>query len=90
MSDAGVLPGPDAVLDAGVRTVSGLQERELPAGCVGGEGSVAEAVADLERVQGRAWVWEFAADDDAHPGAAVGPAAQVEQAGDFDDVGVLA
>ncbi len=52
--EAGVLAGSDPVLDPGVRAVAGFQERQLPAGCVGGEGLVAVAVADLERVQGRA------------------------------------
>ena len=90
VTDAGVLPGPDAVLDAGVRTMAGLEERELPAGCVGGEGLVPVAVADLEGVQSRTGVRQFAADDDAHPGAGLPPAGQVQQAGDLDDVGVLA
>jgi hypothetical protein len=51
---AGVLAGADLVLDAGVRPVAGVQERDLPAAGVGGEGLVAEAVADLDGVQRRA------------------------------------
>ncbi len=53
MSQAGVLAGADPVLDPGVRAVPGLQERQLPAAAVDGEGLVAVAVADLERVQRR-------------------------------------
>ena len=83
------LPVGDPVLDTGVRAMACLQERELPAGGVGGERLVAVAVADLERVQRRAGMWVFAADDDAHPGTRAGPAAEVEQAGDLDGVGVL-
>ena len=51
MSDAGVLAGPDAVLDAGVRSVPGIEEGQLSAGGVGGERLVAVAVTDLEGVQ---------------------------------------
>jgi len=86
---AGVLAGPDPVLDPGVRPVPGLQERQLPTQCVGGERLIAVAVADLEGVQRRTRVRELAADDDAHVRAAAGPAGQVQQAGDLDDVGVL-
>ena len=32
---------------------------------------------------------QFAADDDAHPGAGAGPAAQVQQVRDLDDIGVF-
>jgi len=81
--------GADPVLDAGVRPMASLEKGELPAAGVGGAGLVAVAVADLERVQGRTGVRQFAADDDAHAGAAGGPLAKVEQAGDFHDVGVL-
>ena len=59
------LPVGDLVLDPGVRAVPGVQERQLPTAGVGGEGLVAVAVADLERVQGRARVRVLAADDDA-------------------------
>ena len=89
MPDAGVLPGPDPVFDAGVRAVPSVQERELPASGVGGESLVAVAVAALERVQGRTWMWELAAHDDPHPGAGLAPAGKVEQVRDLDDVSVL-
>ena len=56
MAEAGVLPGPDPVFDAGVGAVADFEERELPAGGVCGEGLVAVAVADLEGVQGRTGV----------------------------------
>ena len=66
-----------------------FEKGELPAAGVGGERLVAVAVADLARVQGGPGVREFAADDDPHAGAGLGPLAQVEHAGDLDDVGVL-
>ena len=88
--DAGVLPGPDPVLDADVRPVPCLEERQLPASGVGGERLVALAVADVEGVQGLAGVREFAADDHAHPRAGLPTAAQVEQVRDLDDVRMLA
>jgi len=87
--DAGVLPGPDPVLDPGVGAVPGVQERQLPAGGVDGEGLIPVAVPDLERVQGRARVRVLTADDDPHPGAGHRPVGKVEHAGDLDDVGVL-
>ena len=37
MGEAGVLPGPDPVLDPGVGAVPGFQDGQLPAGGVGGE-----------------------------------------------------
>ena len=89
VAQAGVLTGSDAVLDPGVRTMSGFQQRGLPAAGVGGERLVAVAIADLEGVQRRAGVWQLAAHDDPHPGAGGVPATQVEQAGDLHDVGVL-
>ena len=47
-------PGPDPGLRPGVRAVSGVQERELPAGGVDGECLlIPVSVPDLERVQGR-------------------------------------
>jgi hypothetical protein len=48
VTDSGVLAGADAVLNASVGAVAGFEERELPAGGVGGECLVAVAVADLE------------------------------------------
>lgn len=89
MSQAGVLAGANTVFDAGVRPMAGLQERDLPTGGVGGERLVAEAVTDLEGVQGGAGVRQLAADDDRHAGTAGAPPNQVEQAGDVDDVRVL-
>lgn len=56
-----------AVLDAGVGTVAGFEERELPARGVGGERLVAPPVVFLEQAQLRAGVRPLAADDD--PGA---------------------
>jgi hypothetical protein len=47
---AGVFEAADAVLDP-VGAVPGLQLGQLPAGCVGGEGLVAPAVAVLEQAQ---------------------------------------
>jgi len=86
---AGVLACSDPVLDACVGAVAGFEEGQLPAGCVGAEGLVAVAVADLERVQRRPGVGQFAADDDAHAWAVLGPLAEVEQADDLHDVSVL-
>src|SRR3954447_2014655 len=43
--EAGVLGLPDAVLDPGVRAVTGFQERQLPDPGVGGDGLVAPAVS---------------------------------------------
>jgi hypothetical protein len=47
----GVFGGLDAVLDAGVGTVSSLEERELPGASIGGEGLVAEAVGCFEQAE---------------------------------------
>ena len=44
MVEAGGLPAADAVLHAGVGSVAGFEERQLPAGGVGGEQLVAPAV----------------------------------------------
>jgi hypothetical protein len=71
MIEAGVLPAPDVVLDAGVDTVAGFEERELPAGSVGGEQLVAPAVGFFPGAQLRPGRGAFAAADDPYVGGPV-------------------
>ena len=92
MVEAGGLPAADAVLHAGVGAVAGFEERQLPAGGVGGEQLVAPAVGLLQRAQLRPGRRAFAAADDPHVGrpvaqlvAAVGGA---QQPGQLDHPGV--
>ena len=51
MIEAGVLPAPNVVLDAGVGAVAGFEERELPAGSVGGQQLVPPAVGFFQGTQ---------------------------------------
>ena len=51
MIEAGGLPAADEVLHAGVRTMAGLEERELAATGVGGEQLIAPSVGLLQRAQ---------------------------------------
>ena len=71
MIEAGVLPGADAVLDAGVGAVAGFEEVQLAAGGVGGQQLVAPAVGLLQRAQLRAGDGAFAAAEDPHVGRPV-------------------
>ena len=81
---------PDPVLDPGMGPVSGLEERELLSGLVGGVGGhglVAPAVTLFEQRELRTGVGAFAAHDDPHPGR---PSGEVEQAGELGDVSAVA
>ena len=60
-AQAGVFCVPDPILDRGVGTVSGIEERQLAALGVGDEGLVAAAVGFLEQRQLGARVGSFAA-----------------------------
>jgi hypothetical protein len=64
---AGVLAGADAVFDAGVAAVAGIQPGVLPEWGVGGDAGVAPAIAFFEQVQLCAGMRAFPAHDDAHP-----------------------
>ena len=72
MADAGVLAGADAVLHAGVRSVTGLEELGVPGRGVGGDQLVAPAVGFFHQRQLRPGRGPFAAADDAHVGRPVG------------------
>jgi hypothetical protein len=86
MSQAGVLPGADDVLDAGVDAVGGVDVGALAAPAFGGGGqvgdpqAVAPAAGGLEQGQLRAGVRALAAGEDPHRR---GPALELVAAGSF-------
>jgi hypothetical protein len=86
VAEAGVFAAADAVLDAGVGAVAGIEVGELAADGVGGVCGVAVAVAFFECVELGAGVGTFATHDYPHPGGVAGW--DGEQVGDLDQRGV--
>jgi hypothetical protein len=85
----GVLPGPDPVLDPGVRPVTQLEELQGPAAAwgVGDEHLMTQPGDGVEQRQLRAGVGAFPAHD--HAGA-TGVASPVNEVGDLGELGSVA
>src|SRR4051794_11662676 len=87
--EPGVFGVPDPVLDPGVGTVPGFEERQLAALGVGDECLVAPAVSFFEQRQLRAGVGPLAVDDDPHPAGPLGRDVVGDEAGQLRDVTAL-
>lgn len=82
-AQAGVLRDPEPVLDAGVGTVTGLEERQLSSCGVGNDDLVVPLVGCFEQRKLRTGMGPFASHDQPHPARSL---PEVEAPGELSNV----